>query len=697
MEVFMKSIIITLICSLIFTPAVLGSGVPQEKPYSGVVQYSRSLDNSYGFNQLEEIRLFSNIGPNVRANQDTSGEHQNETTIAVNPLNPYNLVGGANDYRNGEVDGGYYYTFDGGQSWGDGTLCCWPDLDAQGDPAVTCDADGNFYFAVISFDRGTDDNGIYVSKSTDGGVNWGDPVAVIEHIGQPGADFEDKEYIAADITDSPYRNNVYVSWTSFSDFYPIEFSRSTDGGVSFSSAIEISDYDFNQGSVPAVGPNGEVYVVWFAYDSPNYIRIDKSTDGGVSWGNDIDISRVTPLPSPLPPTAFRVNSFPSIAVDVTGGQYNGYIHVVWAGYENNDADVYYSRSTDGGMTWSPKARLNDDPIGNGADQFFPWISCDNNGLVHVFFYDRRNDNSNILIDGYYTRSEDGGASWSSNERVTTTSFDPYIGFGGGFIGDYNGITSSEHRAHPLWTDTRLGNQDAFYAQIDWDNVPPVNIAMVPDNPPITIPAGGGSFTFTGVLGNNRDFDINGDVWIMLTLPGGGEYGPLTVYRGIPLTANDILYYDAVNQDVPSFAPSGEYRYRAYAGLYPSFPIDSASFGFTKTSTGIAGAYENWATSGWFNKEDYTAGAVPSGIQLIGNYPNPFNAETNIEYLLSEANEVQLDIYNIRGQKVESIEHGYKDAGKYIIKWDASNSASGIYYYRLSSGEQVITGKMTLLK
>ncbi|MBD3233672.1 MAG: T9SS type A sorting domain-containing protein [candidate division Zixibacteria bacterium] len=676
---------------------VYGDGIPDEKPISGVVKFNPADFNHEGFEQLEEVRLFSNIGPNIQTNQDNSGNAQNETSIARNPLNPYNLVGGANDYRNGEVDGGFYYTFDGGQTWGDGTLCCWPQLDAQGDPAVTCDADGNFYFAVISFDRNTPDNGIYVSKSEDGGISWGNPVAVVEHIGDPGAPFEDKEYIAADVTDSPYRNNVYVTWTRFGWDYPIMISRSIDQGATYSAPMEISDYNYCQGSVPAVGPDGEVYVTWLAYSSPYTIRLVKSTNGGVSFGSEIIVAEITGLPSPLPPTDFRVNSFPSIAVDHSGGSTNGYIHIVWGDYRNGDADVYYSKSTDGGSNWSTAVRINDGSIGDDNDQFFPWVSCDPDGYVHVFFYDRRDDPSNIDFHGYYTRSEDGGDTWTANERVTTAPSDPYTDFSGGFIGDYNGITAVGHRAHPLWTDTRNGGQDIFTAQVDWGTVPSVSIGVTPENTPIEIPPDGGSFTYTGILGNNYDSPVTVDVWLMIDVPGYGYYGPVRRFNNIPVNGFEILTAPGGVQNVPPYAPAGEYRYWAFAGDYPDDVIDSVAFGFTKSGSVASGEGSGWELTGWFMADDDRVNAVPESKKLLSNYPNPFNALTEISYAIGEEGNVSIEIFNLMGRKIETLVNRHQQPGAYSVRWDAQNYASGVYFYKLQIGDEAIIKRMTLLK
>lgn len=91
------------------------------------------------------------------------------------------------------------------------------------------------------------------------------------------------------------------------------------------------------------------------------------------------------------------------------------------------------------------------------------------------------------------------------------------------------------------------------------------------------------------------------------------------------------------------------------------------------------------------------GDSPEAFALEQNYPNPFNPTTSIQYSLAHAGEVQLDIYNVMGQQVETLVSGVKSAGNYRVSWDAADMASGIYYYRLKAGKQVVTRQMTLIK
>lgn len=110
--------------------------------------------------------------------------------------------------------------------------------------------------------------------------------------------------------------------------------------------------------------------------------------------------------------------------------------------------------------------------------------------------------------------------------------------------------------------------------------------------------------------------------------------------------------------------------------------------------------------------DFTAGSVeirspldadddplglPRVLALNQNYPNPFNPSTTIAYSLPERADVNLSIFNILGQHVETLVDETKPAGEYEVNWNAGTIASGIYFYRLTYEDKVLTKKMTLLK
>lgn len=192
---------------------------------------------------------------------------------------------------------GYSRSSDGGQTFTDmGAVPSASTGTTFSDPALAADRRGNFYAAGLAFDFSRPpgfESAIAISKSTDGGQTFSGPVYPPPTGVQPNS-FQDKDFIAVDNSGGKFDGNVYVTWTSFvspSGQFPssIFFSRSTDGGLSFSSSIQLSVPGACLGPEPGVGPNGEVYVVYssgigFSPTFPSNILVVKSTDGGVTFG-----------------------------------------------------------------------------------------------------------------------------------------------------------------------------------------------------------------------------------------------------------------------------------------------------------------------------------------------------------------------------------------------------------------------------
>ena len=109
------------------------------------------------------------------------------------------------------------------------------------------------------------------------------------------------------------------------------------------------------------------------------------------------------------------------------------------------------RLTNGGNSWSPPIRVNDDTVGNGRDQWFPWLSVDPEGRVVVTFFDRRRDPANRVYEIWGAISRDGGQTFDTNFLVADT---PSNGNLNDFIGDYSGLATTADVLYPLWTDLR---------------------------------------------------------------------------------------------------------------------------------------------------------------------------------------------------------------------------------------------------
>jgi hypothetical protein len=369
---------------------------------------------------------------------------------------------------------GYSRSTDSGRSFTDqGFLPPGPDLSnfLGGDPVAICTSESTFYQSSI-FQTGFL-TGASVSKSTDGGKTFADPVAVV--LKDAFSHFIDKPWMAANPS---HPNNIYVTYTDFDvsgTICPfrlgIELVKSTDGGATWSAPVVVDSGCFpntDQGSNVAVDGAGNVYVAWEQFPAAlptNEIDISKSTNGGTTFAPKVTVSIVTTVGSifGLLEGGFRNNEFPSLAIDLSRA--NGPLYITWndgrfgvtpdgfppfSGATYNFGDVLVSRSNNGGASWSAPVKVNDsssdddNPVATLADHYLPGAAVDRNGRVGICFYDRRKDPENFLIDRECASSNDGGHTWT-NHRITRESFSPSIAadllINPVYMGDYDGVAA----------------------------------------------------------------------------------------------------------------------------------------------------------------------------------------------------------------------------------------------------------------
>lgn len=359
----------------------------------------------------------------------------------------------------------------GGANWG-------------ADPSLAVDRAGNFYFGRMDLVPGSATlDRIAVFKSTDGGATFPQSSTASDE-----SQINDKPTIAVDNSGTQFAGNVYASWTlASSNVLNIRFSRSTNGGASFSSPIQLSSGVNDQASIPVLGPGGELYVVWFEQFSGN-LFVRKSTNGGVSFGTAILVATASHVGDLEGETAqycgrvlkgsLRARSFPSIAVDRSGGSNNGTVYVAFSshGVGADGADVYLTTSRDGGATWSTPSRLNDDATIN--DQWLPFVAVAPNGSVAVSWYDRRRDDQNLLIDVFMRISTTGGASFGPNLKITEVSFPPSginrtLGFPPYtcYFSSYNFMAVDMSHFYVVWTDNRRVRSSTIDPNIFFAKVP----------------------------------------------------------------------------------------------------------------------------------------------------------------------------------------------------------------------------------
>ena len=370
------------------------------------------------------------------------------------------MVAGANNDT-------YYFSSDGGFTWGEGTLTT--PYGVWGDPVVIVDTNGSFYFlhlSLVNWNQWLDR--IVCQKSTDGGMTWDDGA----YMGLNSPKQQDKEWAVVDRTN----NNIYSSWTQFdnygstlpSDSSVILFSRSTDAGATWSGAIRINvkagdceDMDNTvEGAVPAVGPDGEIFISWAG---PLGLVFTKSTDGGLTWPSTNKI--ICDMPGGWDfgiPGIFRANGLPVTCCDLSNGPYRGTIYINWSDQRNgsDDTDIWIVKSTDGGETWSSPKRVNNDPA--GRQQFFTWMTIDPvTGFLYTVFYDRR-EHTGVLTDVYMAVSRDGGETFD-NFKVSESPFTPNSSI---FFGDYTNISAVNNIVRPIWTRLDNGSLSIITAIVD---------------------------------------------------------------------------------------------------------------------------------------------------------------------------------------------------------------------------------------
>lgn len=386
-----------------------------------------------------------------------------EPAITVNPNNPKQVVAVFQDNAHAA------YSDDAGQSWHVAEGVEPPNYRVSGDVSTAFDNQGHAFICYMAFDKlgtfnywghNSSRNGLFVRRSLDGGKTWeANHIPIIEHATEPGVPWEDKPYIVSDTTKGPHAGNLYVGWTRWTlTNSQILLSRSTDDGKTWSKPVEIDSHpglprDDNgaaEGFAGGVAPDGTLYAVWSQDD---HIMMTSSQDGGKTFTKARAIVHTAPIMFAVQ-TLERANGFPQVAMDPRSKR----LYVTWSDYRNGDLDVFCSSSADGGRTWTPAERVNNDEVHDGADQFFQWLAVDpTDGSVNVLFYDRRGDPQNRKQIVALARSTDGGHSFA-NYAWTTEPFEA----GGVFFGDYTGIAAFAGRVYGVWMEkpNAVADEDA---------------------------------------------------------------------------------------------------------------------------------------------------------------------------------------------------------------------------------------------
>ncbi len=398
----------------------------------------------------------------IRVNQ--SNNRPEEVSIAINPVNSSHIAAASNVNN-------YYFSTDGGKTWLEKPMKS--DHGIWGDPMVHYDSEGRLYYAHL----GKNAEKIFPS--------WIDKMVVqrinIKYdtcfsdaaIGFNAGKIQDKEWLSSD-----QKGNLFFTWTEFDkyeskqagDHSRIRFSSSADHGQSWTRPIIISDVEGDcldgdstmEGATSCTDSDGNIYVCWSGI---NKLWFDKSTDGGKAFGRDKIITRQVEGWEVPVKNIYRANGMPFVLCNATGTNFKNRIYVNWTDTRNGDPDIFMKYSDNGGDTWSDDIRVNNDNIGNGAEQYSNNFCIDpENGNLYIIFYDKRNSISAAFIDVYIASSKDGGNTWE-NTRITPR---PFAAPGKNiFFGDYIDIDAANGIVMPIFTVAEKNKFNVYTARINF--------------------------------------------------------------------------------------------------------------------------------------------------------------------------------------------------------------------------------------
>lgn len=358
-------------------------------------------------------------------------------------------------YDGGACAIGFATSTDNGATWTTGLL---PGLtkytgggtfDRATDPAVAYDAKHNVWMIsslILTEAGGVKGTAIYTSRSTDGGLTWGNPVLTNNTSLSP-----DKNWIVCDSTaTSPFYGNCYTQWDDNGAGNKLYMSTSMDGGLTW--GLALSNNSGVIGGQPVVHPNGTV-IVPTANANETAIGAFNSTNGGASWSA---VTTITTISHHKVAGSLREGPLPSAEIDGAGT-----VYVSWSdcrfrrGCKAND--IVFSKSTNAtGTAWSAVTRVPIDATGSGIDHFIPGLAVNKTtsgataqlGLTY-YFYPK---GSTQLAVGFVS-STNAGSTWSAPQTIISGMTSTWVATTsqGRMVGDYISTSyGSDNLAHGVF-------------------------------------------------------------------------------------------------------------------------------------------------------------------------------------------------------------------------------------------------------
>jgi hypothetical protein len=451
---------------------------------------------------LKSLQDFFTTGTNRNAAATATPpptEYQGEFQVAVDPLNPNQIVAASNtwDFAAPCLETiSIFYSGDGGATW---SYTCAPndsgypalsglcsDFDQSvfgSDPALSWDDSHHVYlnYMLLCNSLFVNNFAMVVARSADGGAHWNGQGVVVN--GWITSNAEDKNLYAIDNTPtSPFYGRHYTCWDRNNDE---KVAYSTNSGAAWTE-VDIPAAPSGGTDLAcemAVEDNGTVHLVFDSLTCGTSTCTDekmfytRSTNGGVSWSapvlvRDFNLAGFSNANCPDPQDDRCINPFGAIGVDNSGGACDGTLYAAFSDYPTggtaSDTDVFVARSTNGGATWSAPVKVNNDGLA-GRTQFHPFLQVDpSNGHVVVAWHDARDDAGNDAVDFFVAQSTDCGVTFGPNvqasqpsgefNNATISSSDENSNDNPNYnpnqYGEYMGLDALGGKAYLAWSDTR---------------------------------------------------------------------------------------------------------------------------------------------------------------------------------------------------------------------------------------------------
>jgi hypothetical protein len=463
-------------------------------------------------------------GTNVRISGAQSSP-RSESDIRVNYWDPSKIIGASNNISGSGLQAQFYST-DGGSTWGQTLLSLQAGEAFHSDPTVDWTSDGTAWSTTLGINASGSQLRLRAFKSVNNGATW-----TFDGTVSGSQTNTDKQMMWVDHSAaSPFKDNIYLCWHNGTPQY---VNRRTASGWG-ATPLLISGAETTGTAIGCdvkTNSTGDVFAWWPATGNRRLL-VAKSTNGGAGFGTPVI------LHTTFDSYDIGVPSFNNrrILIYVSGGAYKtatkDLVYAAWsdlsgetgctaAGNEpgSNAASVcktriWFSRSTNGGTTWSAPVKINNQASKN--DQFNQWLVVDEaTGQLAVMYYDTVDDAARKKTHVYYQASFDDGGTWSAPFRVTAAQTDETIAGAnsGNQYGDYNSMSGINGSFWPVWTDRRSGGKEEIWTAnvqeagtpSDYYTLPPCRVVdtRLADGPlggPVLQPGVERSFTVASVCG-----------------------------------------------------------------------------------------------------------------------------------------------------------------------------------------------------